>query len=162
MFLKAYFGAFTTHEALAFLKVLGTLTKLIGNLGVAFPYFLCEDAFIHTMKPSRSLCTVAEILVMLLMPCFAIQLRRTSKYWSQSFHDPKSKSFLKSISSTSSCVMRKISIIYTKKVKLCTSVPEYQGTISAAVVFRTRKLINQTKLSSDSSGPSLTPEPCIG
>ena len=134
MFRKEYFGAFTTHEALALMRVLGTLT-----------YSLCEDTFDYTTKSSRSLCTVAELLVILLTPCFAIQHLRTPNSWSRSFHEPKSISFLRSICSTSLGVMKEKSVIFTEKVRLCTIVPKYQGTISIVVVFRTRKLINQTK-----------------
>lgn len=145
IFLNKYFGAFTTHEALALTRVLGTLTYLTGYLGAAFPYFNCEDAFDYTTKSSRSLCTVAELLVILLTPCFAIQHLRTPNSWSQSFHEPDPISFLYSIGSTSLCVTKEKSVICTEKVRLCTRVPKHQGTISIVVIFRTRKLINQTK-----------------
>ena len=47
MFLKEYFGAFTTHEALALMRVLGTLT-----------YSLCEDTFSITQRSHRVPCAL--------------------------------------------------------------------------------------------------------
>ena len=102
------------------------MTYLTGYLEAAFPYSLCEDTFDYPTKSSRSLCTVAELLVIPLTPCFAIQHLRTSKCWSQSLHETKSESFLKSIGSTSSCVMKEtIRYLYRegKTMYKCAQVP---------------------------------------